>query len=159
MSAIARGKMMQSVNHKDGIMSEAGKTTIYIVSHKDFIAPEMTGYVPILAGAAANHAQIAVKDDKGVNISKKNPQYCELTAQYWVWKNSFIQSDNIGFVHYRRYFYTTKFKSKLCQLNVSLKIWGTTMLYSLSRGFCRRRYGTSSPNFTILMILKWCEMC
>lgn len=52
-------------------MSEAGKTTIYIVSHKDFIAPEMTGYVPILAGAAANHAQIAVKDDKGVNISKK----------------------------------------------------------------------------------------
>ncbi|MCH4843199.1 DUF4422 domain-containing protein [Bifidobacterium pseudolongum] len=94
-------------------MSEAGKTTIYIVSHKDFTAPEMTGYVPILAGAAANHAQIAVKDDKGVNISKKNPQYCELTAQYWVWKNSFSQSDNIGFVHYRRYFYTTKFKKQI----------------------------------------------
>ena len=37
----------------------------------------------------------------GENIYPKNPDYCELTAQYWAWKN--IDCDYYGFFHYRRY--------------------------------------------------------
>ena len=40
-------------------------------------------------------------DDTGDNISAKNPLFCELTLQYWVWKNR-MDADYIGFLHYRR---------------------------------------------------------
>jgi lipopolysaccharide biosynthesis glycosyltransferase len=41
-------------------------------------------------------------DDTGDNISEKRLSYCELTVQYWVWKN--VEADYYGFCHYRRYF-------------------------------------------------------
>lgn len=40
-------------------------------------------------------------DNTGDNISIKNKNYCELTSQYWVWKN--IEADYVGFMHYRRH--------------------------------------------------------
>ena len=42
-------------------MSVSSETIMYIVSHKDFDAPQLPGYVPILAGAVKNHASIEVK--------------------------------------------------------------------------------------------------
>lgn len=41
-------------------------------------------------------------DDVGDNISYKNKSYCELTTQYWAWKQE--QADYYGFCHYRRFF-------------------------------------------------------
>ncbi len=41
-------------------------------------------------------------DNTGDNISALNKSYCELTTQYWAWKNQ--EADYYGFCHYRRIF-------------------------------------------------------
>ena len=43
-----------------------------------------------------------IGDNTSDNISLKNPNYCELTAQYWAWKN--CNANYVGFCHYRRLF-------------------------------------------------------
>ena len=42
-------------------------------------------------------------DNEGDNISEKNPNRCEMTAHYWVWKNRLNTEDEyVGIYHYRR---------------------------------------------------------
>lgn len=44
-------------------------------------------------------------DNRGMNISSRNPDFCEMTAFYWVWKNRLSAVDRNGYVgicHYRR---------------------------------------------------------
>ena len=42
-----------------------------------------------------------IGDNTGDNISEKRMSYCELTVQYWAWKN--VEADYYGLCHYRRY--------------------------------------------------------
>lgn len=57
----------------------------------------------VLAGADYQIGESElVRDNTGDNISAKNKSYCELTTQYWAWKNT--DYDYYGFCHYRRYF-------------------------------------------------------
>lgn len=42
------------------------------------------------------------QDNQGDNISSSNKSYCELTTQYWAWKN--MEAEYYGFCHYRRFF-------------------------------------------------------
>lgn len=59
--------------------------------------------IPIHVGAKNSSLHLdMVRDDEGDNISEKNDRYCELTAQYWAWKN--LEADYYGFMHYRRQF-------------------------------------------------------
>ncbi len=57
---------------------------------------------PIQAGAALASSHIAeITDDTGDNISERNRMYCEMSAVYWVWKNT--DHDWVGIEHYRRH--------------------------------------------------------
>lgn len=76
--------------------------SIYVVTHKKYNIPKMKEYVPIQVGAAIYEDLGYEKDSEGDNISAKNPNYCELTALYYMWKN--LDDDIIGLTHYRRYF-------------------------------------------------------
>ena len=78
---------------------------IVMACHRDDIAiPENKLIYPIQVGAALSNKRFEgmLHDDEGENISEKNPYYCELTAQYWAWKN--MDADYYGLFHYRRYF-------------------------------------------------------
>ena len=76
---------------------------ILISCHKQSIVPESEIMLPIEVGSTlrSNHIEGAIQDNTGENISEKNKMYCELTAQYWAWKN--MKADYYGFFHYRRY--------------------------------------------------------
>jgi lipopolysaccharide biosynthesis glycosyltransferase len=79
------------------------KIKIYTSHHKPSAFLSSNIIVPIHVGKGIGHNDIGCNgDDFGDNISYKNPFYCELTAQYWVWKNA-LDSDYIGFMHYRRH--------------------------------------------------------
>jgi hypothetical protein len=61
-------------------------------------------FTPVHGGKALSQADLGIQgDDTGDNISRKNPNYCELTVLYWAWKN-LRNVDYIGLNHYRRYF-------------------------------------------------------
>lgn len=76
---------------------------ILIVSHDQGAFPSQDIFLPIQAGRQLSSLKLDIQgDDTGVNISEKNKIYCELTAQYWAWKN--LDCDIIGLMHYRRYF-------------------------------------------------------
>lgn len=82
-----------------------GIVGIYVVTHKKFDWKEIEGYIPIAVGNSLTNDSscIWLKDNTDQNISGKNSNYCELTAQYWIWKND-KTSEIKGLCHYRRYF-------------------------------------------------------
>lgn len=78
---------------------------ILISCHKETERIESDIFQPIQVGTAlAGHPYLEgmLHDNDGDNISAWNPMYCELTAQYYAWKN--LDLDYYGFCHYRRYF-------------------------------------------------------
>ena len=76
---------------------------IFVSCSKDYYIPDNKYLVPIQVGAKnAKDIFAELRDDVGDNISELNPYLCEVTAQYWAWKN--VKSEYYGFCHYRRYF-------------------------------------------------------
>jgi len=68
--------------------------------HKEFLHNPSCDWIrPI--GVNGFFSPAILNDNIGNNISNLNDYYCELTAQYWAWKN--FQADYLGFYHYRRY--------------------------------------------------------
>lgn len=84
---------------------------ILVATHKKYWMSEDEVYLPIHVGKEGKQDLGYVGDNTGDNISIKNPNYCELTAIYWAWKN--LKADYIGLVHYRRYF--TKHNFRNCE--------------------------------------------
>lgn len=73
---------------------------IYLATHKEWVFPDNQLYRPIQVGAALHAPLGYLGDNTGDNISKENPNFCELTIYYWVWKNT--TDDIVGVGHYRR---------------------------------------------------------
>ena len=77
---------------------------IYIAAHKKINVFLQKGYVPLHVGKAIASVDLPyIGDNIGDNISEKNPNFCELTALYWIWKNQ--KDETVGLVHYRRFFF------------------------------------------------------
>lgn len=74
---------------------------MYVVSHKKFMIPQDPFYTPIYVGGYEPEYTGALRDSDGDNISQLNKKINELTAFYWVWKNT--RSEQVGFCHYRRF--------------------------------------------------------
>ena len=75
---------------------------IYICCHKPCSVPVSNILQPIQVGKANSKFDLnMVSDNTGDNISDKNKYFCELTATYWIWKNT--KDDIVGLYHYRRY--------------------------------------------------------
>ena len=85
-------------------MNKTPKIKILISCHKptSYIQNEILEPIQLNCAGAKKLIPNMLHDNDGENISDKNPQYCELTAQYWAWKN--LDADYYGFCHYRRYF-------------------------------------------------------
>ena len=92
---------------------------IVVASHKPYWMPKSENYVPTWVGAALRSDNIPEGwrcDDEGNSISVKNPNYCELTALYWAWKN--LEADYLGLAHYRRHFaQRLSFNKRRCVAN------------------------------------------
>lgn len=84
-------------------MSVGPQIEIYVIGHDWIEAPQSKIFKLIQVGAANSLFDLGhLRDDTGTNISRLNQFYAELTAMYWVWKNTSDQ-DYIGFFHYRRF--------------------------------------------------------
>lgn len=96
----------------------------------DVFIPSARSLIPVQAGAAfANtHFKGMKTDDAGDNISIKNPSYCELTTQYWAWKN--VDASHYGFMHYRRLF---NFSKTIYPIHHEPFIFGEVVFDKMSR--------------------------
>lgn len=98
---------------------------IFVCNHKRGFTLDRLPYVPVQAGRAiaAEKLPFAGDDEPGgtgaegeaMEISARNPSFCELTVYYWVWKNM-PECEWVGICHYRRYLwlYPSAFDTRHC---------------------------------------------
>lgn len=79
------------------------KLQIYTAYHATAPLLASPSVTPMHVGRtlAANPLADMIGDDTGTSISERNPEFCELTALYWAWKND-QDSTHLGLMHYRR---------------------------------------------------------
>ena len=100
----ARDHVNDLVNMAKRKSYENRNIRIFVSAHKPVELFDSSILQPVQVGCSLRNERFpwAFHDDKGNNISGLNPMYCELTTQYWAWKNT--SSEYVGFCHYRRYF-------------------------------------------------------
>ncbi len=98
---------------------------ILISCHKPSETISNEVLTPIQVGSATASFRLPdiLHDDTGDNISTLNKQYCELTAQYWAWKN--LDADYYGFFHYRRYL-------SFCNADIPYDRWENQNIHHLT---------------------------
>ncbi len=105
--------------------TEHDNIKLFVSHHKPFHQIDLPGYTPIQVGKEkATHQLNMIGDNTGDHISSLNPYFCELTAQYWVWKN--VRADHVGFCHYRRFF---NIGSRITPSQISLSTFQKKTIY------------------------------
>ena len=82
------------------------KIKVLVCAHKPDPNTKNEGIYQAIQVGKALHPELDMgylNDNTGDNISTKNPNWCELTALYWGWKN-LKNVEYTGLCHYRRYF-------------------------------------------------------
>lgn len=111
------------------------KTEIYIATHKAYDFPKIDGYIPIHVGKALTDLDLGIiGDNTGDHVSELNSNFCELTALYWMWKNS--DADILGLVHYRRYF--CEDDKNILDIAQYKKLLNNTIILSKKESFLKR---------------------
>ena len=120
------------------------KLKIFVSYHKEPIFLETEDIIPIHVWKSKSKKDLWILwDDTWDNISNKNNDYAELTAQYWVWKNyNLSDSDYVWFCHYRRYF-TYKYRYNILNSirvmyndSKSIMNFFVKLLFHLQRSLC-----------------------
>ena len=109
----------------------------------DIITPIQTG-----RAIADEKFEGMIGDDTGDNISKDNPKYNELSAQYWVWKHyeEIGNPEYVGFMHYRRHFlFDNKFKTN----STWLKNSNVYNVKNLSEDYCMNNFSSDKIYSTL----------
>jgi hypothetical protein len=116
---------------------------IYQSFHNRFLRNEKCDWiVPIAVGGYKDPSMLS--DAENDHISQLNPFYCELTAVYWVWKNT--SEDDVGFIHYRRYFdFLNKDRPFLSKMSYFYKKKHEKLLQNIAN--IKIRYNNSSLNY------------
>lgn len=123
------------------------RTRIYQAHHRKLNHPYIREFsVPIQVGAELSKERIgyAIPDDSGDNISRYNPNFCELTALYWMWKND-SDSEIVGLEHYRRFFNVSS-AGQIEELVGNDNIVVTTPLY-MPEGVVTQYYNCHTPEY------------
>lgn len=104
----------------EGLQGETAFSVYMAKSHKDvkllhqYNIPQWI--VPVQAGYECSGIRTEnITDADGINISRKNPDYCELTVTYWAWKNR--RNKYKGICHYRRRLLLSETELQQCILN------------------------------------------
>lgn len=116
---------------------------IFVSSHLDAKLFDSKYHIPVHVGSAVRDATFSnmLRDDEGENISIQNFSYCELTTQYWAWKN--VDAEYYGFCHYRRYF---NFSNILYKENP----WGEIDEETINAA-SQKKYGLTDDNIARLI--------
>ena len=77
---------------------------IYVVTHKNYNVLNDDLYKPVCVGGYRKPGFLS--EGQGTNIAYLNEKINEMTALYWIWKNT--NTEFVGLNHYRRYFYNDK---------------------------------------------------
>lgn len=105
---------VKSINQKREVCIYTARCHVDKVLHEDI--SRFSWEIPIQVGTELTEKRICtICDNIGDNISAKNREYCELTALYWIWKNT--RAKYVGLCHYRRHFELND--SQLLQLSES----------------------------------------
>jgi hypothetical protein len=88
------------------------RISIFVCCHQPVAVPYHRLLVPLQVGAELSTERYPgyIYDNSNDNISDKNKYYCELTGEYWAWKN--YEADYYGFFHYRRFLYPDEHTTK-----------------------------------------------